>query len=329
MAATKTPRRKASPSGAASTKNTARRSSKTGGASAGKAAKAAAGRKPAGKSKAAGKRAAAAPAATKSAAKKRIFGEINGPNEQLWRDYAKSRNPELRNQLMEMYLPVVQFIAERLLLTLPRSIDVDDLKSAGVFGLMDAIDGFDIDRAIKFKTYCSTRIRGAILDELRSQDWVPRLVRLRAHQLARTQATLEAAHGRAPTDAEMADELKVSVADFLSMQEESRAHTVRSLSESWDDGSGDQAVEKIDFLRDPGSPDPADILNQEDVMRAIIRSLNRREKQIILMYYRDGLTMKQIGSLMTLTESRVCQIHSNVMKKLKLHLEESRERLSI
>jgi len=172
MAATKTPRRKASPSGAASTKNTARRSSKTGGASAGKAAKAAAGRKPAGKSKAAGKRAAAAPAATKSAAKKRIFGEINGPNEQLWRDYAKSRNPELRNQLMEMYLPVVQFIAERLLLTLPRSIDVDDLKSAGVFGLMDAIDGFDLSRGIKFKSYCTTRIRGSIHDELRSQDWV-------------------------------------------------------------------------------------------------------------------------------------------------------------
>ena len=194
---------------------------------------------------------------------------------------------------------------------------------------MDAIDGFDIERAIKFKTYCSTRIRGAILDELRSQDWVPRLVRLRAHQLARTQAALEATHGRTPTDAEMADELGVSVADYLSMLEESRAHTVRSLSEPWDDGSGDQPVEKIDFLSDPRSPDPAEILNQEDVMRAIIRSLNRREKQIILMYFRDGLTMKQIGSLMTLTESRVCQIHSNVMKKLKVHLEESRPQLSL
>ena len=127
----------------------------------------------------------------------------------------------------------------------------------------------------------------------------------------------------------MADELGVSVADYLSMLEESRAHTVRSLSEPWDDGSGDQPVEKIDFLSDPRSPDPAEILNQEDVMRAIIRSLNRREKQIILMYYRDGLTMKQIGSLMTLTESRVCQIHSNVMKKLKVHLEESRGQLSL
>jgi RNA polymerase sigma factor for flagellar operon FliA len=263
----------------------------------------------------------------KAAPKKKIFGELNGPNEKLWRDYAKTSNPALRNELMEMYLPVVQFIAERLLLTLPRSIDVEDLKSAGVFGLMDAIDGFDIERGIKFKTYCSTRIRGAILDELRSQDWVPRLVRLRAHQLQRTQATLEAMHGRTPTDAEMAEELQLSLPDYLRMMEEARAHTVRSLSESWDDGSGDQPVEKIDFLRDPNSPDPADVLNQEDVMHAIIRSLNRREKEIILMYYRDGLTMKQIGQLMRLTESRVCQIHSNVMKKLKAHLEESRERL--
>ena len=256
-------------------------------------------------------------------------GELGGPNEQLWRDYAESHDPSLRNELMEMYLPVVQFTAERLLMTLPRSIDVEDLKSAGVFGLMDAIDGFDIDRGIKFKTYCSTRVRGAILDELRSQDWVPRLVRLRAHQINRAQAGLEASHGRLPTDAEMADELQVSVQEYLAMAQEARAHTVRSLSETWDDGSGDQPVEKIDYLRDPGAPDPAEVLNQKDVMKAMIRSLNKREKEIILMYYRDGLTMKQIGQLMSLTESRVCQIHSNVMKKLKLYLECSQEDLIV
>ena len=266
-------------------------------------------------------------ASTSKASGKKVRGEIGGPNEDLWRRFAKSRDPALRNELMEMHLPVVQFTAERLLMTLPRSIEVDDLKSAGVFGLMDAIDGFDIERGIKFKTYCSTRVRGAILDELRSQDWVPRLVRLRAHQIAKAQAGLEAVHGRAPTDAEMADALDVSLPDYLAMVQEARAHTVRSLSESWDDGSGDQPVEKIDYLRDPGAPDPADVLNQKDVMRAMIRSLNKREKEIILMYYRDGLTMKQIGGLMNLTESRVCQIHSNVMKKLKVHLESAHERL--
>jgi len=279
------------------------------------------------KKKAAPKKAAPKKGTSAAARRAKVRGEINGPNEQLWRDYRKTGDPSMRNTLMEMYLPVVDFIAERLLLTLPRSIDVDDLKSAGLFGLMDAIDGFELERGIKFKTYCSTRIRGAILDELRSQDWVPRLVRLRAHQIARAQAALEARHGRAPTHAEMAREMNVPMADYLAMTEEAKAHTVRSLSETWDDGSGDQAAEKIDFLRDQGAPDPADILNQEDVMRAIIRSLNRREKQIILMYYRDGLTMKQIGEVLNLTESRVCQIHSNVMKKLKVHLEVAHERL--
>jgi RNA polymerase sigma factor for flagellar operon FliA len=258
-----------------------------------------------------------------------VRGELGGPNEPLWREYVRTHDPALRNTLMEQYLPVVSFIAERLLLTLPRSIDVDDLKSAGIFGLMDAIDGFDIDRAIKFKTYCSNRIRGAILDELRSQDWVPRLVRLKAHQINRAQSSLEARHGRVPTHAEMAVELGIDLHEYTSMMEEARAHTVRSLSETWDDGSSDQSVEKIDFLHDMRASDPADLLNQDDVMRAIIRSLNRKEKQIILMYYRDGLTMKQIGGVLKLTESRVCQIHSNVMKKLKLHLEESRQRLML
>ena len=247
-------------------------------------------------------------------------GEIGGPHEKLWREYAKTKNPEIRNRLMELYLPVVNFIAERLLLTLPRSIDVEDLKSAGTFGLMDAVDGFEIERGIKFKTYCSNRIRGAILDELRSQDWVPRLVRLKAHQLARAQSSLEARFGRAPTHAEMATELGIGLADYMDLTEEASAHTVRSLSESWDDGSGEQTVEKIDFIRDQHAADPAELLNQDDVMRAIIRSLNRKEKQIILMYYRDGLTMKQIGAVMNLTESRVCQIHSNVIKKLQVHL---------
>jgi RNA polymerase sigma factor FliA len=256
-------------------------------------------------------------------------GEIGGPHEKLWREYARTKNPEIRNRLMEQYLPVVNFIAERLLLTLPRSIDVEDLKSAGTFGLMDAVDGFEIERGIKFKTYCSNRIRGAILDELRSQDWVPRLVRLKAHQLARAQSSLEARFGRAPTHAEMATELGIGLSDYMDLTEEASAHTVRSLSESWDDGSGEQTVEKIDFIRDQHAADPAELLNQDDVMRAIIRSLNRKEKQIILMYYRDGLTMKQIGSIMSLTESRVCQIHSNVMGKLEVQLAGSEQMLRL
>jgi len=264
-----------------------------------------------------------------TARRRKVAGELGGPYEQLWRDYQQTHHPDLRNTLCEMYMPVVDFIAERMLLTLPKSIDVDDLKSAGVFGLMDAIEGFDIERGIKFKTYCSTRVRGAILDALRAQDWVPRLVRLKAHQIARAQQTLEARHGRLPTHHEMADELGVRLDEYLALNEEAQAHTVSSLSEAWDDGSGDQAVEKIEFLRDAEAPDPADVMNQKDVLHAITRSLNRKEKLIVLMYYVEGLTMKQIGIVLALTESRVCQIHSNVMKKLRVHLEECRELLMI
>jgi len=271
----------------------------------------------------------ASSATQRASSKPRQRGELGGPNEALWRSYSRTRDPAVRNELMEMHLSVVHFIAERLLQTLPRSIELDDLKSAGVFGLMDAIDGFDIDRGIKFKTYCSTRVRGAILDELRSQDWVPRLVRLRAHQLTKAQVGLEAVHGRVPNVAEMADALNLGLNEYLAMVQEARARVVQSLSEAWDDGSGDQAVEKVDYLKDASAPDPAEILNQKDVMIAMIRSLSKREKEIILMYYRDGLTMKQIGQLMSLTESRVCQIHSNVMKKLKMHLDGSQGHLAM
>ncbi|MFH1999187.1 MAG: sigma-70 family RNA polymerase sigma factor, partial [Planctomycetota bacterium] len=124
--------------------------------------------------------------------------------EDIWKIYKKTHDENLRNVLIEKHMPLVKYISERLLLTLPKSIELDDLISAGVFGLMDAIDGFDLERGIKFKTYCTTRIRGSILDELRSQDWVPRLVRLKAHQINKALKTLEMNHGREPTDYEMA-----------------------------------------------------------------------------------------------------------------------------
>ena len=134
--------------------------------------------------------------------------------EKLWVDYKETRDPLLRNKLIERYYPLVRYIGERLLSTLPRSIELDDLTSAGFFGLMDAIDGFDLTRGIKFKTYCTTRVRGSILDELRSQDWVPRLVRLKANKISRAWKTLEARFGREPTEVEMAELLEISVDEF-------------------------------------------------------------------------------------------------------------------
>ncbi|MBM4014046.1 MAG: FliA/WhiG family RNA polymerase sigma factor [Planctomycetes bacterium] len=253
-----------------------------------------------------------------------------GPEiEQVWRTYKETSDPNLRNLLIERYLPLVRYISERLLVSLPKSIDVDDLQSAGVFGLMDAIDGFDLERGIKFKTYCTTRIRGSILDELRSQDWVPRLVRLKAHQLAKAWKALEVELGREPTDYEMAEKMGVSLEELSGMVEDASVCNIFSLSEKWDDNDDDDSLEKVEMLEDKASLDPIETLNQKDVLRAITRSLTKKEKLIIIMYYYEGLTMREIGDVLNLTESRVCQIRSNVMAKLKVQLEKMRKRLVI
>jgi len=251
-----------------------------------------------------------------------------GPEiEQIWRTYKETSDPNLRNLLIERYLPLVRYISERLLVSLPKSIDVEDLQSAGVFGLMDAIDGFDLERGIKFKTYCTTRIRGSILDELRSQDWVPRLVRLKAHQLSKAYKALEIELGREPTDFEMAEKMGISLDELGSIVGEASVCYIFSLSEKWDENEDDDSLEKIEMLEDRQSLDPIETLNQKDVLRAITRSLTKKEKLIIIMYYYEGLTMREIGDILNLTESRVCQIRSNVMAKLKVQLEKMRKKL--
>ncbi|MCR9245017.1 MAG: FliA/WhiG family RNA polymerase sigma factor [bacterium] len=241
--------------------------------------------------------------------------------ETIWKTYKKTRDENLRNTLIEHHMPLVRAIAERVLQTLPKSIDVDDLSSAGTFGLMDAINGFDLSRGIKFKTYCTTRIRGSILDELRSQDWVPRLVRLKAHRLERAIRQLEGELGRTPNQAEVAEELGISLEEMQAHEAEANAKTIFSLSEKWDDGDEDKEMEKVEILADRRSVDPVDTIQQRDALEMITNSLTKKERLIILMYYYEGLTMREIGEIMELTESRVCQIHSNVMARLKAQLD--------
>jgi RNA polymerase sigma factor for flagellar operon FliA len=237
--------------------------------------------------------------------------------ERVWVTYKETGDPDLRNRLIERYYPLVRYISERLLSTLPRSIELDDLTSAGLFGLMDAIDGFDLTRGIKFKTYCTTRIRGSILDELRSQDWVPRLVRLKANRIARAWKALEARFGREPTDEEMARELGISANEFRDMADEANPITIYSLSDKFDDSQSDTGMEKSEVIADRRADTPLDALNRRDVIEVLTRNLSQKEKRIIIMYYYEGLTMKEIGQILDLTESRVCQIHSNVITRLK------------
>lgn len=270
------------------------------------------------------------PAQTRTETPVKENGETPANNSEIddvWRQYKAQGSPELRNQLIERYMPLVRYISERLLVSLPKSIELEDLQSAGVFGLMDAIDGFDLERGIKFKTYCTTRIRGSILDELRSQDWVPRLVRIKAGQISRAEQQLEMELGRAPTAYEMAKKLGISIHDYADLKEASSARTIFSLSEKWDERDDDDSLSKIEVLEDKQGANPLDALNQKDVMHAITRSLSRKEKLIVIMYYYEGLTMREIGEILNLTESRVCQIHSNVMNKLKVQLDKVRGKL--
>ncbi len=273
-----------------------------------------------------------APEATSKTAPKTEKVEANAtpsiadtPTEELWILYRKEASEggrknnraldNLRNILIERHHPLVKYIAERLLQTLPKSIELDDLISAGNFGLMDAIRGFDPYRGIKFKTYCSTRVRGAILDQLRSQDWVPRLVRLKASRIEKALQRLTAEYGREPTHAELAKTLEMEHGELSKEIQEARAKTMFSLSEKWEDDDG--SVEKVEVLEDKTAVDPVGELNRRDLMSFITRALTHKERFIIEQYYQYGHTMREIGEMLALTESRVCQIHSNVMSRLK------------
>lgn len=251
------------------------------------------------------------------------------PTEKIWELYRRARKggpkeaeklESLRNALMERHYPLVRYIAERLLQTLPKSIELDDLVSAGLFGLMDAIRGFDHSRNIKFKTYCTTRIRGSILDQLRSQDWVPRLVRLKAGRIEKALQRLTGEYGREPTHAELASDLDLEHEELSLEMQSASAKTMFSLSDKWEDRDEDSGIEKVDVLEDRKSIDPITELHRRDMLHFLTRSLTHKERFIIEQYYHVGHTMREIGEMLSLTESRVCQIHSNVMGRLKEQL---------
>lgn len=240
--------------------------------------------------------------------------------EELWRDFKRTGDKELRNILIEKYLPLVKYIAERLLSKLPQNIELDDLTSAGIFGLMDAIEGFDLTRGVKFETYCTTRIRGAILDELRSLDWVPRIVRNKANRIESTWKTLEMEFGRAPTDAEMAERMGMSLPEYEELLRQASAITIVSLTDKAREEQGSKELRKIDLLENKKQKDPEDELRRKEVTEFITKGLSRKERLIMLLYYYEDLTMREIGATLNLSESRVCQLHSRIIFRLKNQL---------
>ncbi|MDI6799210.1 MAG: RNA polymerase sigma factor WhiG [Actinomycetota bacterium] len=245
----------------------------------------------------------------------------------LWKDYAREKRRVVRDELILNYAPLVKYVAGRISAGLPNNIERGDLVSYGMFGLIDAIDKFDTSKNIKFETYAISRIRGAIIDELRSIDWVPRSVRRKERELERSYVELEAKYKRAPTDAELAEKLEISIEELHALYNQLSYTTTVALEEFWHTGGGkDDQVSLIDTIKDTHGPEPLKEFEVEEVKRTLakkIEDLPKREKMIIALYYYEGLTLKEIGQVLGVTESRVSQLHTKAVLRLKAHAKDS------
>jgi RNA polymerase sigma factor for flagellar operon FliA len=248
---------------------------------------------------------------------------------EVWIGFFETRDEFHRNLIMEHYLPLVKYTADRIYVKLPDKVELDDLVSAGIFGLMDAIDAFDPERGVKFETYCTPRIRGAILDELRSMDWVPRLVRARAHQLENALQTLEAHLGRMPTEDEIANELELEMHEFRRLQRDANATGLVSLSGKFSDFDGDKDIREIDIIEDQKSQNPLIEVQKRDLKGLLTKGLTRAERLIIVLYYYEEMTMKEIGATLDLSESRVSQMHSSIIARLKAQMNARKKEFAI
>ncbi|HWI95867.1 MAG TPA: RNA polymerase sigma factor WhiG [Solirubrobacterales bacterium] len=243
----------------------------------------------------------------------------------LWRRYKEEGDAGARERLVVAYSPMVKFVAGRLGAGLPSHVDDADLISYGLMGLIGAIERFEPERGIKFETFAMTRIRGAIIDELRSLDWVPRSVRSRAREIEAAQAKLEHELQRAPSEAELAARLDVSEEELQTSLLEIANSSVYALDELWtvSDSSGDQ-VSLLDTISDPRAEDPQESLASSEVkdrLTEAISSLPEREQLVVALYYYENLTLREIGEVLGVTESRVSQLHTKAVMRLKSGLQ--------
>jgi RNA polymerase sigma factor for flagellar operon FliA len=250
------------------------------------------------------------------------------PIEEVWAEYKKTGTEEIRNFLMERFLPLVRYNAERIHTKLPSEVDVEDLRQAGIFGLMDAIDSFDLTRGVKFETYCAPRIRGAILDELRGMDWVPRLVRSRTAKVEGARKQLEMRLGRDPSAQEIAAHLNVNMEEYEKMAKDSGPTSVVSLNRKWYETDSNKDVREVDVHEDGRQINPFVAVQKQDLKDLITRGLTRAERLIVVLYYYEEMTMKEIGVTLDLSESRVSQMHSSIVARLKAQMQHRSKELN-
>lgn len=239
----------------------------------------------------------------------------------LWRAYGERRDPALRERLVLHYAPLVKYVAGRVGTGLPAHVDAADLVQSGIFGLVNAIDRFEPERGLKFETYAMQRIRGAILDDLRAQDWVPRSVRSRAREVERALERLEARLLRTASDAEVADELGLSVSDLRDLYAQLQLTSVVALDELVAVGRGGASL--AETLPDDSVPDPGAVLDGVESRRLLAQAVSQlveRDRVVVTLYYFENLTLAEIGVVLGVTESRVCQLHTRAVLRLRAKL---------
>jgi RNA polymerase sigma factor for flagellar operon FliA len=241
----------------------------------------------------------------------------------LWREFKRTGDRALRDRLILTYAPLVKYVAGRLGSGLPAHVEEGDLVSYGLLGLIGAIERFDPDRDIKFETYAIARIKGSIIDELRSMDWVPRSVRARARDIERAIGELEGKLNRAPNDEEIASKLGITEDELSDSLLEISRSSIAALDELWSSSASGDPVALIDTLEDPEAPEPQAAMSQTELREALgeaIARLPEREKLVVTLYYYEELTLREIGEVLGVTESRVSQLHTKAILRLKARL---------
>ncbi|MBQ3319218.1 MAG: RNA polymerase sigma factor WhiG [Spirochaetia bacterium] len=254
---------------------------------------------------------------------------VENPEEEqkLWAEYKQTRSHELRNKIVSKYAPLAKYVAGRLSIGMPPSVDFGDLVNCGIVGLMDAVEKFEPDKNVKFKTYAITRIRGAIYDELRTLDWVPRSVRQRAREIEEAVRITESRLGRSATDEEVASCLKISVQEYRDAVYKVSCTSIMSLNDLRSNSDGDDKISLMDSLVSPASLNPDVIVEKEELKRIVaesIRELPEKEQKVLVLYYYEQLTLKEIGKVLDVTESRVSQLHTKAIIRLRARLTNSR-----
>lgn len=237
----------------------------------------------------------------------------------LWSEYAKSRSIEIRDRFIIEYAPLVKIVAGKLSMYLGYNVEYEDLVGYGIFGLIDAIDKYDVDKGNKFETYASLRIRGAILDQIRKMDWIPRSLRQKQKKIDSAISELESATGRKPSDEEVAEHLGISDEEYMTWQGKAKVSNLVSLDE-FVENAGEKSMESV---KTTGKEQPEKVAEKNEVKRILMETLEvltDKEKKVILLYYYEELTLKEISAILEVSESRISQLHTKALSKMKKKL---------